>query len=89
MAWRLPAKILIGERRKPDGHKFKGAAYKEQGESVMQSTMSCDKLLKSPVQGLLLTALLLLAPTIRRADEFDDRKNHLQQLMDQADTLKD
>jgi hypothetical protein len=55
----------------------------------MQSTMSCDKLLKSPVQGLLLTALLLLAPTIRRADEFDDRKNHLQQLMDQADTLKD
>ena len=55
----------------------------------MQSTMSCDKLLKSPVQGLLLTALLLLALIIRRADEFDDRKNHLQQLMDQADTLKD
>ena len=44
---------------------------------------------KNSVQRLLLTALLLLAPIIGRADEFDDQKNHLQQLIDQANTVKD
>jgi hypothetical protein len=35
-----------------------------------------------------LTVLLLLAPIIGRADEFDDHKNHLQQLIDQANTVR-
>ena len=34
-------------------------------------------------------ALLLLAPIISRADEFDDRKNHLQRLIDLANSVKD
>jgi len=40
-------------------------------------------------QRLLFIALLLLAPIIGRADEFDDQKNHLQQLYDQANSVKD
>src|SRR3984893_176105 len=44
---------------------------------------------KNRVQRLLLTSLLLLAPIVGRADEFDDRKNHLQQLIDQANTVRD
>jgi hypothetical protein len=55
----------------------------------MLSTMSRDKSQKSAVQGLLLTALLLFAPIVGRADEFDDQKNHLQQLIDQANTVRD
>jgi hypothetical protein len=34
-------------------------------------------------------ALLLLAPIVGRADEFDDQKNRLQQLIDQANTIRD
>ena len=44
---------------------------------------------KNRVQRLLLTSLLLLAPIVGRADEFDDRKNHLQQLVDQANIVRD
>jgi Transposase zinc-ribbon domain len=44
---------------------------------------------KNIVQRLLFTALLLLAPIIDRADEFDDRKNHLQRLIDQANAVRD
>jgi hypothetical protein len=44
---------------------------------------------KNGVQKLLFMALLLLAPNIGRADEFDDRKNHLQQLVDQANIVRD
>src|SRR5260370_22823276 len=44
---------------------------------------------KNSVQKVLLTALLLLAPIVGRADEFDDRKNHPQQLIDQANTVRD
>jgi hypothetical protein len=44
---------------------------------------------KNSVQRLLFTALLLLAPMVGKADEFDDQKNHLQQLIDQANSLKD
>src|SRR5260370_7040121 len=44
---------------------------------------------KNSVQKVLLTALLLLAPIVGRADEFDDRKNHLQQLIHQANTVRD
>jgi hypothetical protein len=51
--------------------------------------MSRDESQKNAVQGLLLTALLLLAPIVGRADEFDDQKNHLQLLIDQADNVKD
>jgi hypothetical protein len=51
--------------------------------------MPRDKSQKNAVQGLLLTALLLLAPIVGRADEFDDQKNHLQQLIDQANTVRD
>jgi hypothetical protein len=38
---------------------------------------------------VLFTALLLLAPIIGRADEFDDQKNHVQQLIDQANSVRD
>jgi len=56
----------------------------------MLSNMSRDKSRQSAVQGLLLvTALLLLAPIVGRADEFDDQKDHLQQLIDQANTMRD
>lgn len=55
----------------------------------MLSTISQDKSQKNAVQGLLLTALLLLAPIAGRADQFDDQKNHLQQLIDQANTVRD
>ena len=55
----------------------------------MLSTMSRDKSQKNAVQGLLLTALLLFAPIVGRADEFDDRKDHLQQLIDQANAIRD
>jgi hypothetical protein len=44
---------------------------------------------KNSVQRLLLTAVLLLAPIIGRADEFDDRKNHLHRLIDAANSVKD
>src|SRR5689334_6353911 len=44
---------------------------------------------KNSVQKLLFMALLLLAPIVGRADEFDDRKNHLQQLIDQANIVRD
>jgi hypothetical protein len=55
----------------------------------MLSTNSRDKSQKSAAQGLLLTALLLLVPISGRADQFDDQKNHLQQLIDQANTVRD
>src|SRR5262249_25124103 len=44
---------------------------------------------QNAAQRLLLMALLLLAPIISRADEFDDRKNHLQRLIDLANSVKD
>jgi len=44
---------------------------------------------KNAAQGLLLTALLLLVPIAGRADQFDDQKNHLQELIDQANTVRD
>jgi hypothetical protein len=44
---------------------------------------------KASVQTLLFMALLLLVPIIGRADEFDDRKDHLQQLIDQANAIRD
>jgi hypothetical protein len=55
----------------------------------MLSIISQDKSQKNAVQGLLLTALLLLAPMVGQADQFDDQKNHLQQLIDQANTVRD
>jgi len=55
----------------------------------MLSTNSRDKSQNSTVRRLLLTALLLLAPIAGRADQFDDQKNHLQQLIDQANTVRD
>jgi hypothetical protein len=50
---------------------------------------SRDKSQKRVVKGLLLTALLLLAPVAGRADQFDDQESHLQQLVDQANTVRD
>jgi len=44
---------------------------------------------KNSVQWLLFVVLLLLAPIVGRADEFDDRKDHLQQLIDQANIIRD
>jgi hypothetical protein len=55
----------------------------------MPSAISRDKSQKNAVQVLLLTALLLLAPIAGRADQFDDQKSHLQQLIDQANIIRD
>src|SRR6516165_11313764 len=44
---------------------------------------------KNSVQWLLFVVLLLLAPIGGRADEFDDRRDHLQQLIDQANIIRD
>src|SRR5215831_4784824 len=44
---------------------------------------------RNSVQKLLFMALLLLSPIVGRADEFDDQKNYLQQLIDQANTIRD
>jgi len=55
----------------------------------MLSTISQDKLQKNAVQGLLLMALLLLAPMVGQADQFDDQKDHLQRLIDEANTVRD
>ena len=55
----------------------------------MMSTKLWNRSQKNIVQRLLFTALLLLAPMVGKADEFDDQKNHLQQLVDQANSIKD
>jgi hypothetical protein len=44
---------------------------------------------KNTVQSLLSTALLLLPVMTLKADDIDDQKNHLQQLIDQASSLED
>lgn len=44
---------------------------------------------KNSVEKLLFVALLLMAPNIGRADQFDDQKDHLQQLVDQANIVRD
>ena len=44
---------------------------------------------KNTVQSLLSTALLLLPLIALKADDIDDQKDHLQQLIDQASSLKD
>src|SRR6516225_2623066 len=44
---------------------------------------------KNSVQKLLFMALLLLTPISGRADEFDDQKNHIQQLSNQANSVRD
>jgi hypothetical protein len=48
-----------------------------------------SQLQKNIARSLLLFTLLLLAPNIGRADQFDDQKNHLQQLIDAANTVRD
>jgi hypothetical protein len=44
---------------------------------------------KNGVQRAVRNGAIVLAPISGRADEFDDQKNHLQRLMDQANTVKD
>jgi hypothetical protein len=44
---------------------------------------------KNAAQVLFFSVLFLLAPSVSQADEFDDRKNHLQLLIDQAKAVRD
>ena len=55
----------------------------------MRSTKLGNQSCQNAAQRLLFVALLLLAPLIGRADEYDERENHLQRLIDMANGLKD
>ena len=55
----------------------------------MRSNKPRERSRKNAAQRLLFMALLLLAPIICRADEFDDRKNHLQRIIDLANRVRD
>jgi hypothetical protein len=55
----------------------------------MGSTKTGNQLRKNCAQRVVFIALLVVAPLVSRADELDDRKNHLRQLFDLANGVKD
>jgi hypothetical protein len=90
----------LGLRRVPSlagGHEIKKhpdqLAYRSYllilEKTNMRSLTTSSQSHKNSLQKLLFMALLLLAPIIGRADEFDDQKNQLQILIDQANTIRD